>query len=269
MEICEKIKRVQELRLMDDVFFEVFATDVVAIQEILRTILEDDELIVENVIVQSSERNLYGRSVRLDALCTLGNGSKCNIEVQRANNDNHLKRARFNASVITARESNVNDRFEDVLELYIIYISETDFLHGGLTIYHVDKTIRENGTLIDDGLHEVFVNTEVKDGSRISELMSCFTSKKVNSIEFPAVTRRFNELKNEGGALAVCDVMEKYMAEARAEGRAEGSIEAKKAERVETIRKMLGKGLSKDFIRSLDYKDDEIKEAEESLLALA
>ena len=66
---------------MDDVFFEVFAKDIPACQEILRTILEDDRLIVEEVIVQSSERNLYGRSVRLDALCTLGNGSKCNIEV--------------------------------------------------------------------------------------------------------------------------------------------------------------------------------------------
>ncbi len=44
MEIRDKIKRVQELRLMDDVFFEVFATDVLACQEILRTILEDDDL---------------------------------------------------------------------------------------------------------------------------------------------------------------------------------------------------------------------------------
>ena len=45
-------------------------------------------------IVQSSERNLYGRSVRLDALCILGNGKKCNVEVQRSNKDHHLKRVR-------------------------------------------------------------------------------------------------------------------------------------------------------------------------------
>ena len=49
----------------------------------LRTILEDPALTVEDVIVQSSERNLFGRSVRLDALCTLGSGTLVNIEVQR------------------------------------------------------------------------------------------------------------------------------------------------------------------------------------------
>ena len=71
----------------------MFASDIPACQEILRTILEDEKLIVNDVIVQSSERNIYGRSVRLDALCMLGDGSLCNIEIQRSDSDNHLKRA--------------------------------------------------------------------------------------------------------------------------------------------------------------------------------
>lgn len=83
----------------------MFASDIPACQEILRTILEDEKLIVNDVIVQSSERNIYGRSVRLDALCMLGDGSLCNIEIQRSDSDNHLKRARFNAASITVKES--------------------------------------------------------------------------------------------------------------------------------------------------------------------
>lgn len=78
----QKKQKVQDFRPIDDVFFEVLANDVSFCQKILRTILEDNKLIVNDVIVQSSERNLYGRSVRLDALCMLGNGEKCNIEVQ-------------------------------------------------------------------------------------------------------------------------------------------------------------------------------------------
>lgn len=132
----EKIERVKEFRLIDDVFFEVFASDIPACQEILRVILEDTELIVNDVIVQSSERNLYGRSVRLDALCTLGDGSLCNIEIQRADNDNHLKRARFNAASITVKESEIGTNFEKVKDVYIVYISEKDFFKGGLT-YHL------------------------------------------------------------------------------------------------------------------------------------
>ena len=102
----EKIEKIKEFRLIDDVFFEVFASDIPACQEILRTILEDEKLIVNDVIVQSSERNIYGRSVRLDALCMLGDGSLCNIKIQRSDSDNHLKRARFfNAASITVKES--------------------------------------------------------------------------------------------------------------------------------------------------------------------
>lgn len=248
---------------MDDVFFEVFAKDIPACQEILRTILEDDGLIVEEVIVQSSERNLYGRSVRLDALCTLGNGSKCNIEVQRSDRDNHMKRARFNASVITTRSARPGERFQDVLELYIVYISEFDFLGGGLTTYHVDKTIRENGMIVDDGLHEIFVNTVIKDGSRISDLMSCFSSKDVNTAEFPAVTKRFRELKSEGGASAVCEVMEKYLEEARIEA----SAEAKKSERIQAIRNMIELEVPKEKILK-KYSLEEYQEAEASLTTI-
>lgn len=260
MDLQEKFKRVQDLRLIDDVFFEVFARDIPACQEILRTILEDDNLIVHDVIVQSSERNLYGRSVRLDALCTFGNGVKCNIEVQRSDNDNHLRRARFNASSITVRESDPGEKFENVKELYIVYISEFDFLEGNLTTYHVDKMIRENGMCVDDGLHEIFVNTAVDDGSTIADLMKCFTSKEIHSKQFPAVTRRFNELKSEGGASIVCNVMEKYLKEERES--------AQREERIDAIQKLLKKGCDKKFILDLDYSEEEYEKAEKELMQL-
>ena len=89
----QKKAKVREFRPIDDVFFEVLAQSPAVCQEMLRTILEDDDLVVTSVITQSDERNLYGRSVRLDALCQLGDGTKCNIEVQRSDNDNHLRRA--------------------------------------------------------------------------------------------------------------------------------------------------------------------------------
>lgn len=137
----QKKQKVRDFRPIDDVFFEVLADDILFCQEILRTILEDHKLIVNDVIVQSSERNLYGRSVRLDALCTLGNGEKCNIEVQRSDNDDHLKRVRFNASSITVKESQVNDKFQDVAEVCVVYISEFDIFGKGRTIYHVENVI--------------------------------------------------------------------------------------------------------------------------------
>lgn len=211
----EKKARVKKLRPIDDVFFEALAQNVEVCQEILRVILEDDKLVVTEVITQCSEKNIYGRSVRLDALCILGTGEKCNIEVQRSDNDDHLRRARFNASSITVKSSNTKDRFEDITDVCIMYISQFDIFNEDRTIYHIDKVIRESGTVVDDGLREIFVNTAVNDGSTIAELMACFLVESVNNPKFPKLSKEVKRLKeSKGGLDSMCEIMERYNQEA-------------------------------------------------------
>lgn len=194
----------------------------------------------------------------MDALCTLGNGTRCNIEVQRSSNDNHLKRARFNASSITVKESNAGETFNNVIELYVVYISEFDFFKGGKTIYHVDKVIRETNEVVDDGLHEIFVNTVIDDGTDIADLMACFMKKEVRNPKFPALSSEVTRLKaTKGGARAVCEVMEKYV------------DEALKMEHIEKIQAMLKEGISKEVILKIGYTEDEYSETESQLMQLA
>ena len=232
----DKIEKIQDFRPIDDVFFEVLAANKLVCQEILQTILEDPALIVDDVIVQSSERNLYGRSVRLDALCTLGTGKKVNIEVQRSDSDNHFKRVRLNESVITARESQTGDEFKDIIDLYVVYISEFDFIKGGKTTYHVDKVIRETGEIVEDGIKEIYVNTVVDDGTDTADLMSCFTKKLVDNPKFPNFSSEVKRLKEtEGGQQAMCAIMQQYEDKALQKGRLEG--------RLDTIREMVAAGL--------------------------
>ena len=62
-----------------------------------------------------------------------------------------------------------------------------------------------------NGLERIFVNTEIKDGTELSELMTCFLEKEVDNPKFPEFSKRMKFLKHEKGGLdAVCDVMEKY-----------------------------------------------------------
>lgn len=255
----QKKEKVRNFRPIDDVFFEVLAQNPAVCQEMLRTILEDDNLVVNSVITQSDERNIYGRSVRLDALCRLGNGTKCNIEVQRSDNDDHLKRARFNAASITVRDSAPGENFDEILELYIVYISEFDFLKGNKTIYHVEKVLKETGEIVDDGLHEIFVNTVIDDGTDIAELMACFTKKEVKNPKFPVLSSEVKRLKEtEGGVQAVCEIMRQYEKIA--------VDEAMHKERTTKIMKMIQKGCVKEFILDLDYTEEEYAEAEKELL---
>ena len=53
------------------------------------------------------------------------------MEVQRSNKDHHLKRVRFNASVITVRDSQKDKKFEKTIDLIVVYISEFDIFKRG------------------------------------------------------------------------------------------------------------------------------------------
>ena len=139
-----------------------------------------------------------------------------------------------------------------------MYISEFDFLKEGKTIYHVDKILRETGTVVDDGLHEIFVNTVIDDGTDIADLMSCFMKKEVSSPKFPALSSEVKRLKDtEGGALAVCEIMEKYE-----------NIAVKK-ERIKMIQEMLKNGFEKDIILKMNFTEDEYSEAEKQFMQQA
>ena len=262
MTLEEKKEQVRNFRPIDDTFFEVLADDVGVCQEMLRIILEDEKLIVKDVIVQSSERNLYGRSVRLDALCILGNGKKCNVEVQRSNKDHHLKRVRFNASVITVRDSQKDKKFEKTIDLIVVYISEFDIFKRGRVIYHVDSVIRETQEKVDDGLERVFVNTAVKDGTTISEYMDCFLQKEIDNAKFPKLTNRVHYLKHEeGGVNAMCEVMEQYSKKAAKKAYKQGEEAGQRQANIAAIKNMIIRFQATKEVILEDYTESEYNTA--------
>ena len=125
----EKKQYVQKFNVFDDSFFEMVAKNKDAVEDILRIILHDPELVVTKLIPQNSVKNLYGRSVRLDALCVTGDGRHIDVEIQKEDKDNHVKRVRYNASCITANVSEPGENYENVNDVYVIYISKFDIFH--------------------------------------------------------------------------------------------------------------------------------------------
>ena len=95
---------IDRLCLMDDTFFNVCMDGYIAgMACILRIILALPELIVERVTVQETTENLYGRGVRFDAFVRAGK-RRMNVEVQRDERGAQPERARFNSSMMDARE---------------------------------------------------------------------------------------------------------------------------------------------------------------------
>ena len=215
---------VQKLRPIDNAFFPVLGQDPGVMEEILRVILNDDTLTVEKVIAEYTLPNLSGRGVRLDSFCETGDGHRINVEVQKADDDDHIRRCRYNAAGMTWKEAEKGTRFKDLPDVCVVYITEHDFLHGGRTVYHVDKILRENGSIIDDGSSVIYVNTAVNDGSAISDLMRCFLQKTVNDPSFPRLSEKVHQYKNtEKGAAEMCEELERYIDEITAELQASNS----------------------------------------------
>lgn len=219
-------ERIARYRPIDDTFFEKIVEDPEVCEEMLRVILQEPELKVIEVIPQKSLKNLQGRSVRLDALCVRKDTHFCNIEVHRANDENPLKRIRYNASCITANVVNPGERFEMIPEVHAVYISEFDVFQLKRTIYHIEPTIIETNNVVDNGLHEVYVNTAIDDSSDISELMQCFLQTDVDNEKFPKLSKRVYYFKhNEEGIKTMCSISEEFREEGRQEGMQQAILE--------------------------------------------
>ena len=220
----ERDEYLRGLNPIDDLMFRKMAEHKEFCEEILRVILDDYELVVTDNMQQFDLKNLQGRSVVLDAKCITGDGRYINIEVQKANDDNHLKRVRYNASVLTANVTETGKQFEFVPDICIIFISAFDLFKGNLPLYHVVKTVKETGQVIEDGLTEVYVNAAVDDGSKLAKLMKVFTKNDVyDEADFPVTSEikaRFK--KDEGGTVKMDATLQKWMQESEEIGEKRG-----------------------------------------------
>jgi hypothetical protein len=85
--------------------------------------------------------------------------------------------------------------------MYVWYsFSKFDIFEGNLPLYHIDRVVRETQQVVDNGFTEVYVNTKVKDGSEVSELMEVFVDDRVYNEKFPKTSEgKYRYKETEGG----------------------------------------------------------------------
>ncbi len=146
----------------------------------------------------------------LDAKCLLGDGRKVDIEVQKSNDDDHQRRVRYNGAILTTNLTDPGKKFEGIPNVCVVFISRFDIFHGNRSLYHIDRVIRETGKVVDNGFEEIYVNTKIKDGSEVSELMEVFVDDNAYNNKFPITSgskRRYKE--TEEGQQVMCEIMER------------------------------------------------------------
>lgn len=258
----------ENLRIIDDAMFRLVARRKGVCQEILRTLLGEPELKVLRVISQSVVTSLH-REIILDVLCIMVDGAYMNIEMQKGFGNDDIKRNRFYAASTTAAYTPKGTDFTDIPQVTILYITEYDALHNGQMITHVKRCMetREGFVPIDDGEDIFFANTVIRDGSDQSELLQLFLREDVfEDARFPELSKAVKYFKEtEGGFGEMCKTVEDY-AKDYAKNYAEDYAKKKLSEeRMNTIRKMLQNGFSREMILSLDYSETELEAVEKEL----
>lgn len=218
-----------EMNLTSDLLSSVTFEDLLAAQDVLRIMTGMDELIVLRVEPQRSFRNMYGHSSISDVWAEDAAYNQYNLEIQIAENEDHLRRSRFIQSRIDSRCLSTVMEYGELPELYLIFITEKDFLGTNEGSFEIVHRIEGLGCQVDDGVHEIYANLEkpVDDDTkqRLLKYIKDTNNLEISTEGFENLAKRVNDLKSEEGGLRyMCSVMEREWAEGRAEGREEGNL---------------------------------------------
>lgn len=221
----EDLQRLRGFRLLDDDFMTKVFEDISCAELLLRIILNDEGIRVLEAHSQRGIKNLQGRSVKLDILAVDSHNRVFNVEVQRSDRGAGAKRARYNSALIDANVTEPGDQHEDLNETFVIFITENDVMKAGLPIYHIDRVVRETGKLFEDEEHIIYVNSQIKDETKLGRLMhdfSCTDAKDMYNKVLADRVRYFKE--DERGVEIMCREMEIMRNQAHEEGIEKGRI---------------------------------------------
>ena len=240
-----KRKFLAELILMDDIFMRVVLKDVKCTEFILQTILEIPELRVESQSIQSDLKNLEGRSLVLDCLCTDKEGTIYNIELQNDSLGASPKRARYHSGLIDMNISKKGKSFDYLPESYVIFICGRDVLKGDKQIYHISRIIKESGEDFPDQTNIIYLNTSKSSSNDLGKLIEDFYTADPKKMHSKILAKRVSKLKiaenlEKGDEKAMTTYYDRLKRQWKKEGTEEG----------------MAKGMAKGLAEGLEKSED-------------
>lgn len=203
------LRIVKEFRLIDDTFFAVcFDNDTELTEFVLRILLDKEDLHVTEVKTQYSIKGLGGHSALLDAFASDSSGRHYNIEIQRDEDGAIPQRARYYGGLIDSHSLKKGEKYKDLTETYVIFITENDVLGDNLPIYHIERIITETNKPFNDGMHIVYVNASYIDNTPLGKLMQDFMSANPYKMNYASLSRKTQYFKeNEKGVAHMCKLI--------------------------------------------------------------
>lgn len=224
----DALAMLERFRLMDDDFFsETLDGKIDAVQFVLNTVLERDDLKVIETKAQREYKSATKRSIRLDIWAQYADGRVADIEIQRADKGTGAERARIHSSMIDRDLLEKGQDFNEIAETYVIFITENDKFNAGMPLYHIDRTVKELDHLeFGDRSHIIYVNGAFRHtGHPVGRLMHDFWCTEADDMLNDVLAKEVRYMKEtEKGRTAMCEMMEEMLEKTKAEGKAEGMM---------------------------------------------
>ena len=134
----------------DDLMSMVFDGNIEATELLLKIILKKDDIQVISVVGQRELQSpvVGGRDIRLDILAKDSTGKHYNVEVQQKPKGAHIRRARFNSSMMDSRMLRAGQEFSELQDSYMVFITRTDIFKHGMPIYTINRHFEETNELL-------------------------------------------------------------------------------------------------------------------------
>ena len=207
--LAEYEVRLENSNLVEDIKFREIAKSKEAIQEILRVILEDDDLIVVGSISQREMSESIFHGVILDCECWLSTGELVDVEMQIENKNAPVKRMRYNQSAMTIAHSPKDKDFdyEKIPTIITIMFCEFDIFKMKKPIYEIKRIVNNSDVICENGVREIYVNLKAKaKNDKMEELFSILTKLDyTNEQLFPKLTEtkiKYEKLRNGGKVMS-------------------------------------------------------------------
>ena len=204
----EYLEFVKTLRPIDDIFMKVIFNDQHCIELLFNIIFEED-ISITKWHIQDEYRNLHGRTVIMDIVASTENGNIIDVEMERSLKNASPLRARFHASILDSSLSYVNEKWEKLPEIYVIFICEKDVLETNRLKNHIQR-YGEDGEAFEDRVHIIYMNVTKEDKTPLGKLMHDLRCENHEDMYDEVLKERVRYFKQkEGGKKIMCDMMEK------------------------------------------------------------
>ena len=232
-ELEDRFKRYREilkdLTLMSDSFMRAVLKNPKCTEEVLRIILNKNQLQVIDQRLQADYKNLQGRSAILDCVAVDREHNLYNVEIQQKREGASPKRARYHSGLLDMNLLEAGEAYQKLPTSYVIFITETDTLGDHLPIYHISRKIRENGKDFPDCAHIIYVDSKNQEDTELGRLMHDFHCKAPEEMYNPVLRRQVYQFKKtREGVTFMCREMDKIYRDGERAGERIGQKRGKK-----------------------------------------